>query len=345
MNISGIPGETIKLTWKERYGHWPWFSRYEFQIPALLVILAVMIFLLPQKSLPTGGQWISIIVTYLAYLTLTILILADREKPLWLKNTTALGIVFILGWFFYRYSAARWERLGEVFFNFEIMNKGDFLASGTSLTNWQLMAGGLLVALKVFGFSALYGTLLGLFIAIIRDLINDKVLNFFLIAYVDFMRAMPMIVMLLVVYSALPFTGIILSPFVSGVLTLSMIEGAYLSEIFRSGIEAIHQGQTEAAKSIGLSPIKTMRFIILPQALKIVVPPFTSSMVGLMKGTALTSAITIVELIKAARQIQNWYANPTPILIATMIYLAILLPMSRLSNILERKWRAKGARS
>ena len=129
-----------------------------------------------------------------------------------------------------------------------------------------------------------------------------------------------MIVMLLVVYSALPYTGILLSPFASGVLTLSLIEGAYMSEIFRSGIEAISAGQTEAAKSLGLGPIKTMSFIILPQAIKIVVPPYTGSLVGLMKGTALTSVVTIVELLKAARQIQAWYANPTPLLIATMIY-------------------------
>ena len=160
------------------------------------------------------------------------------------------------------------------------------------------------------------------------------------------MRAMPMIVMLLVVYSALPYTGILLSPMcIWRFYPDPMIEGAYMSEIFRSGIEAISAGQTEAAKSLGLGPIKTMRFIILPQALKIVVPPYTGTLVGLMKGTALTSVVTIVELLKAARQIQAWYANPTPLLIATMIYLVILLPMARISNILERKWQAQGARS
>jgi polar amino acid transport system permease protein len=137
------------------------------------------------------------------------------------------------------------------------------------------MGNGYVTGLKVFSISAILGSLLGLFIAVVRELVNDKVLNFFIIAYVDFFRAMPMIVMLMVVYAALPYTGIVLSPTASGIFTLVLIEGAYMTEIFRSGIEAIHQGQTEAAKSIGLSPMKTMRYIILPQALKIVVPPYT----------------------------------------------------------------------
>jgi polar amino acid transport system permease protein len=339
------PSAPEKITWNERYGHLPWFRRYEFLIPALLTILAIMFFALPAKTLPTGSQWVSIIAIYLVYVFITILILADREKPLWLKNITAMGIIIILGWFFYRYSAARWERLGEVFLNFEVMSKGDMFSSGNSITNWQLMGRGLVTALKVFSLSALFGTMLGLFVAVLRELVRDKVLNFFIIAYVDFFRAMPMIVMLLVVYSALPYTGIVLSPFASGVFTLTLIEGAYMSEIFRSGIEAIHAGQTEAAKSIGLSPLKTMRYIILPQALKIVVPPYTGVLVGLMKGTALTSVITIVELIKTAQQIQSWFANPTPLFVATMLYLIILLPLARLSNILEKKWRAQSARS
>jgi polar amino acid transport system permease protein len=345
MNPSVISGKKPRLSWKERYAHQPWFRRYELLIPALLINIAIMVFVLPPKSLPSGGQWIGIIASYLIYLILTVLILADREKPLWLKNITALGIVFIFGWFFYRYSAARWERMGQIFFNFEIMSKGDFLASGTSLSNWELMRGGLFMALRVFSLSALFGSLLGLFIAVVREVVNDKVLNFFIIAYVDFFRAIPMIVMLLVVYSALPFLGILLSPFVSGIFTLTIIQGAYMSEVFRAGIEAIHHGQTEAAKSIGLSTWKTMRYVILPQALKIVVPPYTGTLVGLMKGTALTSVITIGELLKTAQQVQSWYANPTPIFIATMLYLAILLPMTRLSIILEKKWRAQGARS
>ena len=304
-----------------------------------------MVFLLPTKSLPTNQQWIFIITTYIAYIIQTTMILSDREKPLWLKNIVALGIIFILGWFFYRYSSARWERLGEVFFNFEVMSKGDMYSSGTSLTNWQLMGRGLVTALKVFGLSVLSGTILGLCIAVIRELVNDKVLNLFIIAYVDFFRAMPMIVMLLVVYSSLPFTGIVLSPLASGILTLTMIEGAYMSEIFRSGIEAINIGQTEAAKSLGLGPFKTMRYIILPQALKIVVPPYTGMLVGLMKGTALLSVITIVERLKLPSKSWLRMLNPTPLLIATMLYLAILLPLTCLSNILERKWRTQGARS
>jgi polar amino acid transport system permease protein len=203
---------------------------------------------------------------------------------------------------------------------------------------------GLWTAVQIFLFSAVMGTILGLLLAVLRTVVKDKILNFFIIAYVDFFRAMPMIVMLLVVYSALPYADILLSPEASGILTLGLIEAAYMSEIFRSGIEAIHKVQTEAARALGLSAWKTMRLVILPQALRMVIPPYTGVLVGLMKGTALCSTITIFELLNTASQIQAWYANPTPLVVATGLYLLILLPMTRASSILERKWRAVGAR-
>ena len=174
---------------------------------------------------------------------------------------------------------------------------------------------------------------------------NDKVLNAFLILYVDIMRSIPILVMLIVVYSVLPYTGILLSPIVSGILTLTMIQGAYMSEVFRAGIQSIHHLEIEAALSLGLTSWQTMRYVILPQALKIVLPPYTGYLVGLMKATALCSQIAIFELLKSAYQIQSWYVNATPLILAAVFYLLSLIPLTRLSNVLEKKWKKMGTRA
>jgi polar amino acid transport system permease protein len=233
-----------------------------------------------------------------------------------------------------------------MFFNMEIMSKGSPFQTGTSLSgsNWAMMARGMWVAIKIFLISAIFSTLLGLVIAVVRSIINDKVLNFFLIAYVDIMRSIPILVMLIVVYSLLPYAGILLSPNVSGILTLVMVQGAYMSEVFRAGIEAIHKQQIEASLTLGLTPFKTMRYVVLPQALRIIIPPYTGYLVGLMKGTALCSQIAIFELLKSAYQIQSWYINATPLMIASGFYLVFLIPLTRLSNILEVKWKSNGSR-
>lgn len=316
----------------------PWYRRTEVLILGFVVFLG-MFLTLPLKANLSSIGWTQIIGMIFIYIFWSGLIIANPEKPNLLKNLVAVGIFLLMGWIFVQYSNAKWDRLGKVFFDLSIMRKGDPMLSEGSVTNWFLMWQGLVTAVKIFFFSAFVGTILGLLLAVIRVLVNDMVLNAVIIAYVDFFRAMPMIVMLVVIYSALPFTGIVLSPEVSGIVTLGMIEGAYMSEIFRAGIGAVHAVQTEAARALGLSAQETMRLVILPQAVRIIVPPYTSSLVGLMKGTALCSTITIFELLKTAQQIQAWYANPTPLIIASLGYLLLLLPMTRFSNILEKRWK------
>jgi polar amino acid transport system permease protein len=339
----GTSDVTLSKAWQQRHSDFYWYQRYDFLATVLAGLAAGAAFVLPPRGALSGLGWFRVAGFFLAYLVWSVLILADREKPRALKNAVALGIFILAGWLFYLYSSARWDRLGKVFFDLSIMSKGDPF-SGASYSNWTLMLMGFWTAVQIFFFSAVMGTVLGLFLAVLRTLVKDKVLNFFIIAYVDFFRAMPMIVMLLVVYSALPYADILLSPEASGILTLGLIDAAYMSEIFRSGIEAIHAVQTEAARALGLSAWKTMRLVILPQALRMVIPPYTGVLVGLMKGTALCSTITIFELLNTASQIQAWYANPTPLIVATGFYLLILLPMTRASSLLERKWRAIGVR-
>jgi polar amino acid transport system permease protein len=334
-----------KLSWNERYGHLPWHRRYEFLVPSLAAAAVYFAVAAPRKEDmgPLGWVIVSCVATY--YLACTFIVLPDREKPLWIKNVASVGVLVLLAYLFLRYTNARWDKIGKYFFNFAIMAKGDPFSAGGSISNWQFMLRGLVSVIKIFLLSALFSTLLGLFIAVIRSLVNDEVLNFFLILYVDIMRSIPMLVMLIVVYSVLPYAGILLTPMTSGILTLSLVEGAYMSEVFRAGIESIDRLQIEASTTLGLTSWQTMRYVILPQALKIVLPPYTGYLVGLTKATALCSQIAIFELLKSAYQIQSWYVNATPIVLVSMFYLVFLIPLTRLSNVLENKWKSMGRRA
>ncbi len=295
--------------------------------------------LLPQKSQMTIFSWIVMYASIIVYIAFAGIVIGNPVISNFWKNIVAIGFFAVVGLLFYRYSNAKWGQFKDVFLNFSVMNKTDPMSTGGNISNWNLMFAGLLTTLKIFLLGAGLATVVGLFIAIVRTLINDSVLNAVLVLFVDICRSLPILVVLIIVYSALPYTGIVLSPNASGILTIGFVEGAYLSEIFRAGLNSIHAVQTEAAHALGLSGWQTMRLVILPQAVKVIIPPYTSSLVGIMKGTALCSAVTIYEMVKTAQQIQAWYASPTPIVVATLGYLLLLLPLTSLSSRLEKKFK------
>jgi len=255
-------------------------------------------------------------------------IITDVEKPTWVGALVAIGLVITFGWLFYRYSGAQWDRLIFVFFNRRVMaGKG-----------WPSLFKALGVTMELGFLAAIFAVLSGLFLAIVRSL-NNRVLNLFIVFHIDIFRAIPTIVLAALVYYALPYVGIQLPGILAGVITLSLTHGAYSSEIFRAGIESIHHGQIEAARSLGFNSLKTMRLVILPQAFRVVVPPLTGQMVALLKETSICSTIGILELLRQALILQAWKANPTPLIAATFIYLLLLIPLTRLSKSLEVKMK------
>ncbi len=303
----------------------------------LLAAFFLINLLLPAKASMNVFTWILMYASVAIYIAFAGVAIGNPVINNFWKNVAAIGFFAVVGWLFYRYSNAKWGQFKEVFLNFSVMNKTDPMSTGGNISNWDLEFKGLLTTLKIFFLGAGLATVIGMFIAIVRTLINDSILNAVLILFVDICRSLPILVVLIIVYSALPYTGIVLSPNASGILTIGFVEGAYLSEIFRAGLGSIHAVQTEAARALGLSGWQTMRLVILPQAIKVIIPPYTSSLVGIMKGTALCSAVTIYEMIKTAQQIQAWYASPTPIVVATLGYLLLLLPLTSLSSRLEKK--------
>ena len=191
--------------------------------------------------------------------------------------------------------------------------------------------------------SIVLGLLGGLLLALVR-LYASQFFRFLAIVYIDVFRALPVLVWLVIVYYALPFVGIRLSSFASATLALTMISSAYTAEIYRAGIEAIPRGQFEAAQSIGLGQWYLMRDVVLPQAIRIVIPPLTGNSINVMKDTALASVVAMPDLLKQATQAQALAANPTPLIGAALLYLVLLLPLVRLVATFEARAARKGSR-
>ena len=201
---------------------------------------------------------------------------------------------------------------------------------------------GLINTLKLGLLSIAIGVPLGLLISIVR-LYAPRPFRWLAIGYIDIFRAMPVLVVLILIYYALPFVGIRFSAWVSATLAFTFVMSAYSAEVFRSGIEAIPKGQFEAAQALGLPFLLTLRKVVLPQAIKLVIPPTTSNCVSMFKDTSLASAVALPELLKEANDAQALYANPTPLIGAALIYLAFLWPMVRLVGWVEKRSKAAKA--
>lgn len=199
---------------------------------------------------------------------------------------------------------------------------------------------GSLVTIKVAIWAMIGSIIFGLVIALTR-ISNFRILSTMSFLYVQLMRGTPLLVLLTVIYYGLPRIGLRLDPFVAGVLGLSMCDGAYMGEIFRSGIQSIHKGQIEAAKALGVPSRKIMQYIILPQAMRVIIPPMTSESVIILKNASLLSVIAISELMQTGLNIIAWKANVfTPLVGVTVFYLLMTLPLIYLSDKLEKKMGA-----
>ncbi|MBB3945174.1 polar amino acid transport system permease protein [Rhizobium skierniewicense] len=210
-----------------------------------------------------------------------------------------------------------------------------FFNASVFLNSLPQLLWGLAVTLQIGMTSIICGLVGGLFLAVAR-LYAPAFVKLLIRVYIDIFRSIPLLVLLIVVYYALPFVGIRLSPFLSAVTALSLVSAAYTAEIFRAGIEAVPHGQFEASAALGLSNRNTMVDIILPQAIRIVIPPLTNNCINVMKDTALASVVAMPDLLKQATQAQALNANPTPLIGAALIYIALLWPMVAVVARLEK---------
>lgn len=153
----------------------------------------------------------------------------------------------------------------------------------------------------------------------------------------DLFRALPPLVVLILLYSGLPFAGVRLSPFAAGCLAFLLNNSSFYGEIYRAGIESIGRGQWEAARSTGLNARQTFTSVILPQAVRNVVPDLVSNTVEVVKLTSIASVVSFTELLYAADMARSVTFNTSPIVLAALIYLVILWPVVRLMSRLEHR--------
>ncbi len=184
---------------------------------------------------------------------------------------------------------------------------------------------------------------IGMFLALIQ-MTDLKSLKFLAKLYIGFFRGVPVLVILYWIYFSLPEMGyefLVISSYTAAVLGLGIHGGAFLAEIFRSGIESLHKGQMEAALTLGMTPIKAMMYIVLPQAIRVVLPPMANYTVGLLKETALCSIIAAPELMLRAKDLASSSFLPMQAFVmAAVFYYIMSFPLMRAVEYLEVKMGA-----
>ena len=206
------------------------------------------------------------------------------------------------------------------------------------LTNLKFLLSGLTTTIYISVVSIIISMLLGLIVAI-PSLAKNKFLTYINIGYVEIVRAVPLLVLILWIYYGLPImTGISFSPFVSGIIALSISESAFQAEIFRAGINSIKKAQWEAGSSLGLTFIKRLRFVILPQAIKNILPAIGNQFVYVLKMSSLVSIIGIGDLTRKANELVVSTYRPLEIYTFLILeYLLLILIVSFFVRKLEKK--------
>lgn len=205
----------------------------------------------------------------------------------------------------------------------------EFLNWDIFVRTWRYVIGGLAVTIELALVAEVFILILGLIVALLR-ISRIQVFRFSAAVYIDVIRGMPLILQIFVIYFGLGYLGLNLSRFMAGVLALTICYAAYEAEIFRAGIESIHKGQMEAARSLGMGYFKAMRYVVLPQAVKNVIPPLSNEFIALLKDTALVALIGLAEVFFRGKEMMGRYANITPLVFAGICYLIITIPLMRL---------------
>ena len=208
------------------------------------------------------------------------------------------------------------------------------------INSFPLLLLGAGVTVKITVLSVLLGVVIGLFAGIAR-ICSFRPLRILAAVYVDFFRGTPLLVQIFLIYFAIPvFTGQRMDPFVAAISACGINSGAYVAEIFRAGIQSIDAGQMEAGRSLGMTWIQTMRYIIVPQAFKRVIPPLGNEFIALLKDSSLVSVIGFEELTRRGQLIiARTYGSLEIWLSVAIIYLVMTLSISRFVAYLERRYR------
>jgi polar amino acid transport system permease protein len=199
---------------------------------------------------------------------------------------------------------------------------------------------GTLVTVEIAAAVVITGIVLGLALALLRSF-RLRAVNAPLVVFVDIMRALPPLVLVLIVYFGLPNVGISLSSFAVLWLVLSLVLAGFAEEIFWAGILSVRQGQWEAARSTGLTYSQALLYVVLPQAVRLTVPPLTNRTIAITKNTALGMVIGVPEILNQATTAQSFSGSATPLMMGALAYLALFVPVVIVGRWIETRfaWR------
>ena len=222
-----------------------------------------------------------------------------------------------------------WERFLDTFFNPKVMAR--YLPD---------IAYGMLITVELAALVIVSGLVAGLALALLRS-VGFRPVNLLIVFTVDLFRALPPLVIIVFIYFGLPTAGLSPSSFVSTWLSLTLVLMAFSEEIFWAGITSIPKGQWEAARSTGLSYGQALINVVLPQAIRLTIPPLTNRTIAITKGTALGSVVAVSEILgMASSAVSNSY-NPSPLTLGAAAYVILFFPMVVLGRWLETRMRWK----
>ena len=232
-------------------------------------------------------------------------------------------------------NAPGWPTVQKTFFNAEVFAKSLPAQVEALRTNIALF---LLAEILILP--------LALVIAVMRSLRGPVFfpLRAIAVGYTDFFRGVPGLLIIFLLGFGMPtlgLPGVPNDPFVWGVIALTLVYAAYVAEVYRAGIDSVHPSQSAAARSLGLTQFQSMRYVVLPQAVRRVVPPLLNDFIGLQKDTALVSSIGVVEVFRQAQIQESATYNFTPFLVTALLFLIITIPLARLTDWLVARDRRR----
>ncbi len=219
------------------------------------------------------------------------------------------------------------DKIIQNFFNIDVFSQS---------FHWLMVGLGYTLTLTLI--SIVTSLIVGL-LAALAKISSNKIISSLSSIYINIFRGTPLLVQIIILFFALPYLGIQMDRWTTGVVALTLNNGSYVAEYLRGGIQSIDDGQTEAAKSLGMNYAQQMIFVILPQAFKTALPSLANSFVALLKDTSMVSVIGVEELLKQGRSMQSMTANATPLMAVAIIYLVVTLPIIFMIDKLEKKLR------
>jgi len=221
------------------------------------------------------------------------------------------------------------QRLAFSFFNADVASR-----------YWPQVVEGFWLTTQLGAAVIVAGILLGLALALLRSF-HFKPANVLIVLFADALRALPPLVVIILLFFALPFVGISMTALMATWLSLTLVRAAFAEEIFWAGILAVPKGQTEASRSTGMSRAQTLMNVVLPQALRLTIPPLTNRMISITKGTALGSVIAVHEIIYYASSGASEAGNPTPLTLGALAYLILFIPVVMFGRWVETRFAWK----